>query len=173
MKERIDEHDMTKKMMAMLRGGYKSIITEAEGGMTMGGAAQTVASAPVQSQPTQDSAPNNVPQKEVAKTESKSNVDAGTFNNEMKNFKEQVDPSSKIESFMVYPDEDNVTMIGTMFNGKAKFIFNLLDDDATIEYVKPVNVSSEKTEIEKRMEGHFKNWKDEWSKKITTEYQQK
>jgi hypothetical protein len=31
MKERIDEHDMTKKMMDIMRGGYKSrLITEAE-----------------------------------------------------------------------------------------------------------------------------------------------
>jgi hypothetical protein len=28
MKEKINEHDMTKKMMSMIRGGYKTILTE-------------------------------------------------------------------------------------------------------------------------------------------------
>jgi len=174
MKERIDEHDMTKKMMAMLRGGYKSIITEAEGGMTMGGAAQTVASAPVQSQPTQDSAPNDVPQKEVSKAEAEAGVDAdaGTLKDETNKFQEIVDPSIQINSFKIYPNEKNVTIDGIMLNGKAEFTFNLLENGPYIDTAS-IQLDDNINDTIKKMNGHFENWKKEWSKKITTEYQQK
>ena len=167
MSERIDEHDMTKKMMEIMRGGYKGkLLTEDFGG------GQAVSNAPVANQPQGNAATNQVAPNDVTDEPADNGTDAdpATFKDELTKLTQIVDPSISISSFKLYPEQKNVTMVGTMFNGKADFTFNLADDDAIIEYAQPINLSDEKNEITKRMMGYFKNWKNDWSKKITTEY---
>ena len=165
MKNRIDEHDMTKKMMSIVRGGYKNLLTEDEGF----GGAQAVQTAPVQAPQLyqQSSTPNEIPQQDIGKEGSE--ADAGTLNDELTKMRQQVDPSVKIDSFKLYPNAANVTITGTLLNGKIDFIFNLVDNTANID-TETIELDDISLERIQKMKGYFQNWKDDWSKKINTEY---
>jgi hypothetical protein len=142
MKDRINEHDMTKKMMDVLRGGYKNIlISESDD------------------------------QKDTKDYDSSSN----TYQDELKKIKDTVDSSIEIDEFKSYinPDNKNVMMSGTMLFGKVKFRFELVRDEAELSTVEPYDLTDENNEKISKMVGYFKNWRDEWAKKITDEVKQK
>ena len=142
MKQRINEHDMTKKMMDILRGGYKDMLTE------------------------------EVDNQKDTKDYTTSNP---IYQEELKKIKETVDSSIEIDEFRSYidPNNKNVMMTGTMLFGKVRFRFELIRDEAELSTIEPYDLTIENNEKISKMIGYFKNWRDEWAKKITEEMKDK
>lgn len=142
MKQRINEHDMTKKMMDILRGGYKDMLTE------------------------------EVDNQKDTKDYTTSNP---IYQEELKKIKETVDSSIEIDEFRSYinPNNKNVMMTGTMLFGKVMFRFELIRDEAELSTIEPYDLTIENNEKISKMIGYFKNWRDEWAKKITEEMKDK
>jgi len=142
MKQRINEHDMTKKMMDTLRGGYKDMLTE------------------------------EVDNQKDTKDYTTSNP---IYQEELKKIKETVDSSIEIDEFRSYinPNNKNVMMTGTMLFGKVIFRFELIRDEAELSTIEPYDLTIENNEKISKMIGYFKNWRDEWAKKITEEMKDK
>ena len=142
MKQRINEHDMTKKMMDILRGGYKDMLTE------------------------------EVDNQKDTKDYTTSNP---IYQEELKKIKETVDSSIEIDEFRSYinPNNKNVMMTGTMLFGKVMFRFELVRDEAELSTIEPYDLTIENNEKISKMIGYFKNWRDEWAKKITEEMKDK
>lgn len=142
MKEKINEHDMTKKMMDIIRGGYKVMLNE-----------------------------------EIEDQKDTKEYTSGdsTYQDELKKIKDTVDSSIEIDEFRSYinPENKNVMMTGTMLFGKVKFRFELIRDEAELSTVEPYDLTSENNEKISKMIGYFKNWRDEWAKRITEELNQK
>ena len=149
MKENINEHDMTKKMMEVIRGGYRSkLITEAE------------------EQPSEDNTGGD--QKD---TISPKEGDA-VFNDEYKKLSEIVDPSVEITNFKIYPVDKNAIIEGNILNNRAQFKMELSEDEVKVD-TGTIGLNDDNNEILKKFQGYFKNWKNEWAKKINTEFNQK
>ena len=143
MKDNINEHDMTKKMMDIIRGGYKfKLITEADEQNQAG-------------EPQTDLSPDAGDQKD---TISPKKGDA-VFNDEYKKLSEIVDPSAEITNFKIYPVDKNA------------FKMELKEDEVKID-TGTIGLNDDNNEILKKLQGYFKNWKNEWAKKITTEFNQ-
>jgi predicted transcriptional regulator len=140
MKEQINEFDMTKKMMQMIRGGYKKVLTEAVDQTTS----------------------------EDNDTISPSKGDA-IFNDEYKKLSEMIDPSVEITNFKIYPIDKNAIIEGTMLNGRVTYRMELREDEVLID-TSSIGLNDTNNETLRKLQGFFKNWKDEWSKKITTEF---
>jgi len=142
MKQHINEHDMTKKMMDILRGGYKDMLTEEVDNQ----------------KDTKDYATNDP-----------------IYQEELKKIKETVDSSIEIDEFRSYidPNNKNVMMTGTMLFGKVRFRFELIRDEAELSTIEPYDLTTENNEKISKMIGYFKNWRDEWAKKITEEMKDK
>jgi hypothetical protein len=142
MKQHINEHDMTKKMMDILRGGYKDMLTE------------------------------EVDNQKDTKDYTTSNP---IYQEELKKIKETVDSSIEIDEFRSYidPNNKNVMMTGTMLFGKVRFRFELIRDEAELSTIEPYDLTTENNEKISKMIGYFKNWRDEWAKKITEEMKDK
>jgi hypothetical protein len=151
MKENINEHDMTKKMMDIIRGGYKSrLITEVED--------QGQTAPPEKNGNEQDTI-------DVNKGEA-------VFNDEYKKLSETVDPSIDITNFKIYPVDKNAIIEGNLLNNRATFKMELTADEVVVD-TGSIGLNDDNGEILKKLQGYFKNWKNEWAKKITTEYNQK
>lgn len=140
MKEQINEFDMTKKMMLMIRGGYKKVLTEAVD--------QTTSNNDDTISPTKG---NSI------------------FNDEYKKLSEMIDPSVQITNFKIYPVDNNVIIEGTLLNGRVKYRMVLREDEVQID-TDSIGLNDTNNEILRKLQGYFKNWKDEWAKKITTEF---
>jgi hypothetical protein len=150
MKESINEHDMTKKMMDVLRGGYKNrLIFEAE-----------------------ELTPDQDDQKD---TISPVKGDA-VFKDELNKLMDTVDSSAQISLFKIYPSDRNVMIEGSLLEGendgsgiKFKMVLKKRDIETSMENVElDDNVSV----ILQKLKGYYQNWCDEWSRKITNEYNQ-
>jgi hypothetical protein len=133
---------MTKKMMDILRGGYKDMLTE------------------------------EVDNQKDTKDYTTSNP---IYQEELKKIKETVDSSIEIDEFRSYidPNNKNVMMTGTMLFGKVRFRFELIRDEAELSTIEPYDLTTENNEKISKMIGYFKNWRDEWAKKITEEMKDK
>jgi hypothetical protein len=133
---------MTKKMMDILRGGYKDMLTE------------------------------EVDNQKDTKDYTTSNP---IYQEELKKIKETVDSSIEIDEFRSYinPNNKNVMMTGTMLFGKVIFRFELIRDEAELSTIEPYDLTIENNEKISKMIGYFKNWRDEWAKKITEEMKDK
>ena len=176
MKERIDEHDMTKKMMEIMRGGYKSrLITEEE-----------------QPQPEQPQ-----PEQPQPKLEEKEVMDVkkgdAVYNDELKKL-QAINPRVAIKFFKIYTDEENANVqLGVVFlegaigsgagsndpnsehswmneGNRSGVYFEL----SVLEgYEEPIvkNVSNpDLSELLTKLPGYYKNWEDEWAIKLQTDY---
>jgi hypothetical protein len=170
MKENINEHDMTKRMMEIMRGGYnKTSLKEVE---EM--AVSSDANLPV--------APNNQPS--VNRFDSDDQKDTITmqpsdpvFQDEAKKLRDIVGTSAKINDFKIFPTQGNVIISGSLNQGEGEntgiqFIMSLLARKIQIT-MNNVEVDDEvDTELTK-LRGHYKNFEDEWDTKMATEYQPK
>ena len=109
--ERLDEHDMTKKMMDVMRGGYKSLLTEVVSDQNM--------------DPQQEFQQQQNP--EQPKTNMVDTIDGpepdGTltpvqgdavFNDELKKLQDTVDSSVDITNFKIYPSDKNIMIEGIL-----------------------------------------------------------
>lgn len=141
-KNNINEHDMTKKMMAVIRGGYRTLITE-ETDVSLDGS---------------DQKDTLTPKKGDA-----------VFSDDLKKLQDIVDPSVEIKNFKIYTVDKNVIIEGELINGRVKFTMSLRDDEPKID-TSLIDLTVSNNEILKKLIGYFKNWKDEWAIKLTNEY---
>jgi len=149
MRENINEHDMTKKMMDVIRGGYKSkLITENDGTMT----------------------PEGDEQKD---TLSPKRGDA-VFNDELKKLQNTVDPRVEITNFKIYPTDSNVIIEGIFLKKEnsdtgIKFKMSLASGEIETS-MNNIELSDKVSLLLQKLKGYYENWVDEWALKLANEY---
>ena len=151
MKQNINEHDMTKNMMEIIRGGFKKLIREADEQLT----------------------PDPDDQKDTL-TPVKGDA---VFKEELDKLMDTVDSSAQITNFKIYPSDRNVMIEGTLLEGenegsgiKFKMVLKKRDIETSMDNIElDDNISL----ILQKLRGYYQNWCDEWARKITNEYNQK
>ena len=165
MKESINEHDMTKKMMQIMRG-QKSLINE-------------FVNAPnLNTQTPQGPAPVDTRQ---ADDEDDKDQDTITpkkgdpvFNDELKKLQDTVDPRVNIKFFNIYPSNNNVTIEGTFLQQESedsgiKFVMDLAAGEIQIPQAN-VELNDKVSLLLQKLKGYYENWCNEWALKLTNEY---
>lgn len=169
MKENINEHDMTKKMMDIIRGGYnKGLIKEAED--------MSSQSTNIPMAPNNEPIANNVDSDDQKDTITVQPSDP-VFQDEAKKLRDIVGPSAKIEDFKIFPTQGNVIISGSLNQGEGentgiKFIMSLLARKIQIT-MNNIEVDDEVDAELTKLRGHYKNFEDEWDVKMSTEYKPK
>lgn len=151
MKQNINEHDMTKNMMEIIRGGFKKLIREAD----------------------EQLSPDPDDQKDTL-TPVKGDA---VFKEELNKLMDTVDSSAQITNFKIYPSDRNVMIEGTLLEGenegsgiKFKMMLKKRDIETSMDNIElDDNISL----ILQKLRGYYQNWCDEWARKITNEYNQK
>ena len=134
----INEHDMTKKMMEIVRNG---LLTESNEGNDV-------------ISPT----PNDP-----------------TYKDELKKFADTVDARVQITKFKIYPNDKNVQLEGRLDSG-INFFMDVkamnLSISITDQQGNPLRIYIDDAILGtiQKLDGYYKNWTDEWAKKLLTEY---
>lgn len=153
----INEHDMTKKMMEVIRSQKKNLLTEdfTETGADAPQAGFTNANPNVEDDTTNDAV-------ELSGDERKAEEDK---------FRETIDSSTQITVFNVYPDANNVVFGGQIQGmGGIEFQFTLEDTNGFYITGNNIQITDEVARKITQMKGYYDNWKDEWFQKLATEY---
>jgi len=164
MKENINEHDMTKRMMDIMRGGYnKSLLKEAE---------EMNQPMAVNNQPV-DGTMDSDDQKDTITVQPSDPV----FQDEAKKLRDIVGTSAKITDFKIFPTQGNAIISGSLNQGEGEntgiqFIMSLLARKIQIT-MNNIEVDDEVDAELTKLRGHYKNFEDEWDTKMATEYQPK
>lgn len=152
----IDEHDKTKSMIEIMRGGYKKLLTE---------------DAPVAAnngnQPLDQQ--NQEAQLQDAESDADTkNYERGTpeFEEEYKKLADIVDPSVNIEYLKVNPKTRKAEISGTIINGKATFTMDMMSDEVQMD-TNLISLNDTNSEIMRKLQGYFKNWKEEMARSIS------
>jgi len=158
MKEKINEHDMTKRMMAILRGGYKKYLITEEN---------------TNNQEDILSSQKDNNQKDTLSPQKGDSV----YEEELKKLMDIVDSSAQISNFKIYPIDRNVIIEGKLLEGEDKnsgiiFEMNLKKRELTTT-MEGIDLTDNVSLILQKLKGYYQNWCDEWSRKIATEYNQK
>ena len=172
MKERIDEHDMTKDMMAIMRGGYKSLLKEADELADPNSAPQ----APENDIRALKPNPENPDELIIASSDANGKVEVNpnkdyvnVYNTELNGFK-TLDSRVKITSFIIYvgdnPDvEIKVTFLPTANSGiDATLRFsenNLLLN--TRNLVNTIDVQ----QLTNKLTGYYSTWVQKWGTELS------
>ncbi|TXG85953.1 MAG: hypothetical protein E6R13_01435 [Spirochaetes bacterium] len=158
MKERINEHDMTKKMMDIMRGGYKPLLSEEATNMGM-------SATPQEGEPAES--------KDVITPVAGDAV----FNDELKKLQDTVDPRVKITSFKIYPVDENVIIEGVFLQREKEgtgIIFRMSLAAGEIETsMNDIELSDKVSLLLQKLKGYYENWVDEWALKLPNEYRPK
>lgn len=149
MKEKINEHDMTKTMMETLRGGFINKLVKEEVSVDQDDQKDTL-------------------------TPKKGDV---VFNDELHKLMDTVDASAQINLFKIYPKDRNVVIEGSLLEGEnegsgIKFKMSLKKREIETS-MNNIELGDDISFILQKLKGYYKNWCDEWARKITTEYNQK
>jgi len=175
MKENINEHDKTKQMMDIMRGGFKKLINEQD--------TQPMDAVTAPSQPSQEPQPNSVqgddlpePTEDSTDTLSPQPGDA-VFKDELKKLQDTVDPRVNINNFKIYPVDQNVIIEGTLLQREGedtgiKFKMSLAAADIETS-MNNIDLSDKVSLVLQKLKGYYENWVDEWALKLTNEYRPK
>lgn len=163
MKDRIDEHDMTKKMMDIMRGGYKGLINEVD---------YQDAQTEIEGSSAQVN-PSDLDQSQEAPLPSDTiqlrPTDA-TYQTELQTMRDTVDESVNFTSFNIYPEDENVVIDGYLEkrNADNSGIFFKMDKNASDIETSMVDVEldDEINEIMKRLTGYYQIFVKTWKKNI-------
>ena len=156
MKDNLNEHDMTKKMMDVMRGGYKSkLLTEFTNAPSLS------TNNPVSSQG------NDVEPKETEDVITPKQGDV-VFNEELKKLQTIVKGQVKITNFKIYPNDENVLVEGVLLNG-ITFKMDLINPEIEIN-MNNISLTDKVDEVLGRLRGYHENFIEEWSDKLTKEY---
>jgi len=137
-KSMINEHDMTKKMMDIIRGG---LITESNEGNDV--------ISPSQNDP--------------------------TYKEELKKFADTVDARVQFTKFKIYPNDKNVQLDGRLDSG-INFFMDVKAMNLSISITDPqgnplrIYIDDAILATIQKLDGYYKNWSEEWGKKLLTEY---
>lgn len=159
MKESINEHDMTKRMMDIMRGGFKPLLKENE---------EPVANEPITNE-------------EVNPTEADDVITpvAGdaVFNDELQKLRDTVSPRIKITSFKIYPTDENVIIDGVMEYKESEgtgITFKMSLAAGEVETtMNDIELNDNISDLLHKLKGYYENFRLEWSKKLPNEYRPK
>lgn len=155
MKENINEHDMTKKMMEIIRGGYKQrLITEADD------MESEVGDTTLEVGDQKDTL-------DVKKTDS-------VYKDELKKLQDIVDPRVEITNFKIYPVDSNVIIEGIFLKGEnedvgIRFRMSLAANEINTT-MSNVELTDKVSLLLSKLKGYYENWVDEWALKLANEY---
>ena len=162
MRDHINEHDMTKKMMDIIRGGYKkNLITEQDtDGMNIR----------PDPDPQKDTITVKQPNKEpIAKDASGNETKQYTlYKKYEKELESILGPSIEIDSFIIYKEDKNAILTGTiMLDGNTKYISFELNAKSQDVKSNSNNISgNEDNDIKSKLTGYFEDWKKSISEDI-------
>jgi hypothetical protein len=151
MKERINEHDLTKKMMEIIRGGYKQkLMTEDE-----------------EITPENDDYADTL---DVKKGDS-------VYKDELKKLQDVVDPRVEITNFKIYPNDSNVIIEGVFLKGEnedvgIRFRMSLAAGEINTTMTN-IELTDKVSRLLTKLKGYYENWVDEWALKLANEYKSK
>ena len=182
MKERIDEHDMTKDMMVIMRGGYKSLLREVDEPVPPAPPADPNADPNATPQAPENDIralkpnPENPDELVIASSDANGKVEVNpnkdytnVYNTELNGFK-TLDSRVKITSFIIYvgdnPDvEVKVTFLPTANSGiDATLRFsenNLLLN--TRNLVNTIDVQ----QLTNKLTGYYSTWVQKWGTELS------
>ena len=174
MKESINEHDKTKQMMDIMRGGFKKLIKEAD-------------TEPVDAV----EAPNNVdtgakpmepgddlPEPEHDDKDTLSPLPSDSvYKDELKKLQDTVDPRVKITNFKIYTLDQNVIIEGVLLQREAEdsgihFKMDLAAGDIETS-MQGIELDDKVSLVLQKLKGYYENWVDEWALKLANEYRPK
>lgn len=165
MKERIDEHDKTKEMMSILRGGFKNKLVSEDIQPT--------------EQPQQIQQPQLVPGDDSPEpSESKDTISPvegdSVFNDEIKKLQDTVDPRVKIINFKIYPVDQNVVIEGVFLQRESDesgihFKMDLAAGELETT-MQGIDLDDKVSLVLQKLKGYYENWVDEWALKLANEY---
>lgn len=93
------------------------------------------------------------------------------YQTEIKKFKTQISPRVEVTTYLIYPETKNV-VFGGKFNDITEFSFEMSLSEKDGLYINTNNLQITDdivTRIQK-LNGYYKNWADEWSNKVISEY---
>ena len=159
MKESINEHDMTKKMMDIMRGGFKPLLKENE--------------EPVANEPITNDMVNPTEADDVVTPVAGDAV----FNDELQKLRDTVSPRIKITSFKIYPTDENVIIDGVMEYKESEgtgitFKMSLAAGDVETT-MNDIELNDNISNLLHKLKGYYENFRLEWSKKLPNEYRPK
>lgn len=148
---RIDEYDMTKKMIDIMSGGLREAMETAP--------------------PTDPNAEShNDGDDAVTPTKNDQN-----YADEIKKFSDTVDPRVQITNFKIYPKDRDVKFEGRLDSGinffmslKAmKLSISITDDQG--QSIR-IFVDDDLVATIQKLSGYYENWSREWAQKLVTDY---
>jgi hypothetical protein len=159
MKESINEHDMTKRMMDIMRGGFKPLLKENE---------ELVANEPITNQTVNPTEADDVVTPVVG--------DA-VFNDELQKLRDTVSPRIKITSFKIFPTDENVIIDGVMEYKESEgtgitFKMSLAAGEVETS-MNDIELNDNISVLLQKLKGYYENFRLEWSKKLPNEYRPK
>lgn len=160
MKERINEHDMTKKMMEIMRGGYKDLLSEQDAQTQFDPSSTQVNPADLDSS---QQAPQPDDVIELQKGDA-------TYEDELNLMRDVVDGSVEFTSFNIYPSDKNVVIDGYLEKQEADdsgifFKMALTASDIETSMV-DVELTDTVNEIMKRLTGYYPDFEKRWKTQI-------
>lgn len=154
-----DEHDITKRMLETMRNSGR-LLTEVE--EVPAGGSMTA--------PRQD---NNSTQASAQPSEGEDLNDDELAAQE-KAFMDSVSPKVEFNEFKIYRKERNVVFSGNFQDlGGLEWVMSLKDSDGLNITVQSFKVDSDTISVLNKLHGFYVNWSKEWAVKLNTEYKNK
>lgn len=93
------------------------------------------------------------------------------YQDEIKKFKSQITSRVDVETFLIYPETNNV-VFGGKFNDLTEFSFemSLSEKDGLYINTNNLQITDDIVNRIQKLNGYYKNWAEEWSNKIISEY---
>lgn len=158
MKDRINEHEMTQKMMEIMRGGYKQLLSEADGQFDPSSTQVNPADMDTSQQAPE---PDDVIELKPG--------DA-TYESELKTMRDTVSGGVVFTSFNIYPSDSNVVIDGYLEKQESEdsgvfFKMALTASDIETSMV-DVELDDKVTETMKRLAGYYPKFEEDWLTRI-------
>jgi len=168
MKENINEHDKTKQMMDIMRGGFKKLIKEAET------EPMDAVTAPTQEQPQLEAGDDLPEPEEDGKDTLSPQPGDSAFKDELKKLQDTVDPRVKITNFKIYTLDQNVIVEGILLQRESEesgihFKMDLAAGDIETS-MQDIELDDKVSLVLQKLKGYYENWVDEWALKLANEY---
>lgn len=175
MKDRINEHDMTKKMIDIMRGGYKGLLTELRNAPNL----DVNVDSQTEFEPSSSQVnPNDLDQEQEEETPTdviKLKQGDAAYNDELTKMRNSVNGTIVFTDFNIYPSDANVVIDGYMEKQESDdsgifFKMAVTSSDIDTSMV-DVELDDDVNESLKRLIGYYKNFKEDWGARVLAEYQ--
>jgi hypothetical protein len=160
MKQNLNEHEMTQKMIDAIRGNHKKMLIKEQDEENMGKEIR------VDDDDQKDTITIKKPNEPVIKTDAQGNEtgEYGLYKKYLKAIKGALTTSVKIDSFIIYTEEDYAVLSGRIVLNKeneSEIEFTMVSNgDVTINS-KNITAGSNSGDINNKILGYFEIWKKE------------